>query len=83
MVAGVESRRQKRRVIERIRTLQRELDQRLSRESGPDWASITGLLDQGASPDYETANGMTCLLAAANDDPRRMNYEYQVDENER
>lgn len=70
-------------MVERIRALEKELDMRLGQEDGPDWSRITALLDQGASPDYETAYGMTCLLVAAADDPHRMNYSYPTDQNDR
>ena len=82
-ITGIESKRQRRRMVERIKTLERELNERLSRASGPDWPSIISILDQGANADYETSNGTTPLLAAANDDPNSINSAKFLDTNMR
>jgi len=83
MASGIESKRQRRRMIERIKTLEKELCNRLSCESGPDWPSIITMLDQGANADYETPSGLTPLLAAANDDPHSISAKLFLDENKR
>ena len=41
------------------------------------------LLDQGASADYESPCGMTCLLNAAVEDPESHNHKLQKDDDGR
>jgi hypothetical protein len=55
----------------------------LDREGGSDWRSVMKLLDQGASPDYESAQGVTSLMVAALEDPDSINFRYQLNDNGR
>jgi hypothetical protein len=58
-------------------------DPMLSRSETTDWGSVMNLLDQGASPDYESPAGITCLLLASLEDPEAVNHRLIRDDNDR